>query len=167
MTNDECWLCRIAWFCKCQSHFRLSLILFCLLPLVSSDGENKSAEERAKLVISINLLSRSHLEVKQQFSKSIYRKVTAQVRKQAILTDRHLQFSISGRWDFHRATPVCSGLDRNASSRQQKRSCRMHDNFIQEANGDFLEFLIPFKVQNKRSKTVLITQRDFPTCSRN
>ena len=121
MTNDECWLCRIAWFCKCQSHFRLSLILFCLLPLVSSDGENKSAEERAKLVISINLLSRSHLEVKQQFSNSIYRKVTAQVRKQAILTDSPLQFSISGRWDFHHATPVCSGLDRNASSRQQKR----------------------------------------------
>ena len=121
VTNDECWLCRIAWFCKCQSHFRLSLILFCLLPLVSSDGENKSAEERAKLVISINLLSRSHLEVKQQFSNSIYRKVTAQVRKQAILTDSPLQFSISGRWDFHHATPVCSGLDRNASSRQQKR----------------------------------------------
>ena len=121
MTNDECWLCRIAWFCKCQSHFRLSLILFCFLPLVSSDRENKSAKECAKLVISINLLSRSHLEVKQQFSNSIYRKVTAQVRKQAILTDRPLQFSISGRWDFHHATPVCSGLDRNASSRQQKR----------------------------------------------
>ena len=121
MTNDECWLCRIAWFCKCQSHFRLSLILFCLLPMVSSDGENKSAERRAKLVISIDLLSQSHLEVKQQFSNSIYRKVTAQVRKQAILTDRPLQFSISGRWDFHHATPVCSGLDRNASFRQQKR----------------------------------------------
>ena len=133
MTNDECWLCRIAWFCKCQSHFRLSLILFCLLPLVSSDGENKSAEEHAKLVISINLLSRSHLEVKQQFSNSIYRKVTAQVRKQAILTDSPLQFSISGRWDFHHATPVCSGLARNAPS-----SCGMNDNSIQEANGDVL-----------------------------
>ena len=110
MMSVGCWLCRIAWFCKCQSHFRLSLILFCLLPLVSSDGENKSAEEHAKLVISINLLSRSHLEVKQQFSNSIYRKVTAQVRKQAILTDSPLQFSISGRWDFHHATRVCSGL---------------------------------------------------------
>ena len=29
-------------------------ITFCLLPLVSSDGENKSAEERAQMVISIS-----------------------------------------------------------------------------------------------------------------
>ena len=29
-------------------------IKFCLLPLVSSDGENKSAEECAKMVISLS-----------------------------------------------------------------------------------------------------------------
>ena len=98
------WLCRIAWFCKSQSYFRLSLILFCFLPW-------------CPVFFCKVILNQSN----KQFSISIHRKVTSQVRKQAILTDSPLQFSISGRWDFHHDTPVCSGLDRNASSRQQKR----------------------------------------------
>ena len=114
----SCWLCRIIRCCKSQSHFRSSLILFCLLPLVSSDCENKSAEERAKLVY---LRSRSHLKVKQQFFNAIYQKVADQVRKQAILTQSSSVFFISGRLTPCHASVLRTGLARNASSRQRKR----------------------------------------------
>ena len=127
-----CVACCIACFCKCQSHFRLSLILFCLLPLVSSDCENKSAEERAKLVY---LRSRSHLKVKQQFFNAIYQKVADQVRKQAILTQSSSVFYFRQTYTTPRQCAPDGTGQECLFPATKEISCGMHDNSIQEANG--------------------------------
>ena len=129
----SCWLCRITRCCKSQSHFRSSLILFCLLPLVSSDCENKSAEERAKLVY---LRSRSKATVLQCNLPD--QKVADQVRKQAILTQSSSVFYFRQTYTTPRQCAPDGTGQECLFPATKEISCGMHDNSIQEANGDVL-----------------------------